>query len=456
MWLTLSHASVVRARNSNKFVVSASGRRAASWLAIAMNVGESYNACPFSKKRRQRCISRCRPSNPHANARESEISSQVSAFQTACYRRSSMAVVAAIVTLLMLAVRCPSMRSRSIEPALDGQQLYQAACAACHGSDGRGQPVAVRGFDIDPPDFTDCSLTTPEADLDWLSVVHQGGPARAFDRMMPAFGDELTEAEIVRVIDHVRTFCAERGWPRGDLNLPRPFVTEKAFPENEAVLTTTIVPSTSGRSAISFSTSIASAGAVNTKCSCRSTCRVGTPARGRSAWGISAPRTNTCCSTACRADRSCRRAASSRCRPAASRKGSATGSRCSRRSAPSARCCRTTDFSMRTPASKCRPTQNGPRRKRSGGSRSARASWRTAGGARGRRWSRCSARASSKTAATAEWDVLPQLQVSLSTRQHVLLNIGVRTPLSQRSERRTSVLVYLLWDWFDGGFFSGW
>ena len=71
----------------------------------------------------------------------------------------------------------------------------------------------------------------------------QGGPARAFDRMMPAFGDELTEGQIGRVIDHIRTFCVERGWPRGDLNLPRPFVTEKAFPENEAVLTTTIVPS---------------------------------------------------------------------------------------------------------------------------------------------------------------------------------------------------------------------
>jgi hypothetical protein len=55
-----------------------------------------------------------------------------------------------------------------------------------------------------------------------------------------------------------------------------------------------------------------------------------------------------------------------------------------------------------------------------------------------------------------EWDLLPQLQVSLSNRQHVLLNVGVRTPLSQRLERRTSVLLYVLWDWFDGGFFSGW
>ena len=48
--------------------------------------------------------------------------------------------------------------------------------------------------------------------------------------------------QIGLVLEHVRTFCAERGWPRGDLNLPRPFVTEKAFPENEAVLTTSIVP----------------------------------------------------------------------------------------------------------------------------------------------------------------------------------------------------------------------
>jgi len=59
-------------------------------------------------------------------------------------------------------------------------------------------------------------------------------------------------------------------------------------------------------------------------------------------------------------------------------------------------------------------------------------------------------------ASDAEWDVLPQLQVSLSTRQHVLLNVGVRTPISERRERQASVLVYLLWDWFDGGFLSGW
>jgi hypothetical protein len=59
-------------------------------------------------------------------------------------------------------------------------------------------------------------------------------------------------------------------------------------------------------------------------------------------------------------------------------------------------------------------------------------------------------------ASRTEWDLLPQMQVSLSTRQHVLLNIGVRSPMSNRADRSTSVLVYVLWDWFDGGFLTGW
>jgi hypothetical protein len=52
--------------------------------------------------------------------------------------------------------------------------------------------------------------------------------------------------------------------------------------------------------------------------------------------------------------------------------------------------------------------------------------------------------------------VVPQLQVSLNTRQHVLLNAGVRLPLTDADVRSSQLLVYVLWDWFDGGFFAGW
>ena len=53
---------------------------------------------------------------------------------------------------------------------------------------------------------------------------------RAFDRLMPAFGDALSADEIGRVVDYMRGFCTDRAWPRGELNLPRALVTEKAFP----------------------------------------------------------------------------------------------------------------------------------------------------------------------------------------------------------------------------------
>jgi hypothetical protein len=55
-----------------------------------------------------------------------------------------------------------------------------------------------------------------------------------------------------------------------------------------------------------------------------------------------------------------------------------------------------------------------------------------------------------------EWDVLPQMQVSLSTRQHILAAGGVRIPLTERGERHVQVLTYLLWDWWDGGLGDGW
>ena len=120
----------------------------------------------------------------------------------------------------------------------DGARIFRAACAACHGPDGKGQPRSTVGFDTPLPDFTDCSFATPETAADWMAIAHQGGPIRAFDRRMPAFGEVLSDEQIARAITYVRGLCADRAWPRGELNLPRPLVTEKAFPENETVLTT--------------------------------------------------------------------------------------------------------------------------------------------------------------------------------------------------------------------------
>jgi hypothetical protein len=51
---------------------------------------------------------------------------------------------------------------------------------------------------------------------------------------------------------------------------------------------------------------------------------------------------------------------------------------------------------------------------------------------------------------------LPGAQVTINQRQHVRLAAGVRLPVTDADERDKSVIVYLLWDWYEGGFLQGW
>ncbi len=76
---------------------------------------------------------------------------------------------------------------------VDGMAIYEANCARCHGSDGTGG----RG-----PSLIEHIANHPDKASD-IGIVTIGG------ENMPSFGDKLSEAEIVAVIDYAyETFCA--------------------------------------------------------------------------------------------------------------------------------------------------------------------------------------------------------------------------------------------------------
>jgi mono/diheme cytochrome c family protein len=164
-------------------------------------------------------------------------------------------LVAMTVSVRAAQRTAPPTSEPLLRPDASGEEIYRQACAACHNMDGSGQPQSVVGFQLPLPnghafpDFNDCATNTVEPLADWMAVVHRGGPVRALDRHMPAFGDALTDDQIERAVKYVWTFCKDSSWPRGDLNLPRAFFTEKAFPENETVWTTGVT--TSGAKAVS-------------------------------------------------------------------------------------------------------------------------------------------------------------------------------------------------------------
>lgn len=349
--------------------------------------------------------------------------------------------------------------TRQTQPpvARTGADIYRAACTTCHGPDGRGQPRSHVGFDLELPDFTDCGFATPEAEADWFAIVRNGGPVRAFDRLMPAFGEALTEEEILKVVGHVRAFCRDTSWPRGDLNLPRPLVTEKAFPENEALITTTI--ERTGGSAISNSVVYEH--------------RLGK----RSQWELVVPIDIQQDEKAGPWKRGLGDVAAAFKHvlfhdltrgsivsgglevvlpTGKESQGLGKGVTIFEPFVSVGQMIGSSGFvqaqaGVELPADRAKASRE--------------AFWRVAAGQTwfhnrfDREFSPMVELVAAQELVKGErvhWDVVPQLQVSLSRRHHVLLNGGLQLPLNDRADRGRMFRMYLLWDWFDGGFFSGW
>ena len=333
-----------------------------------------------------------------------------------------------------------------------GREVYEAACATCHASDGRGVAAAAADYPLPRPDFTDCNFATREPDVDWLAVSHAGGPARGFNRLMPAYGEVLSRDELNAAIAHIRTFCTSDAWPRGETNLPRPLFTEKAFPEDEYVVTL-----------------IASEGAVTNKIvyerriAARNQFEVVVPVelseQSPGDWtggvGDLAFAFKRVLAHGLRRGNILSASAELVLPTGSTERGIGGG---------------TTAVEPFVTFGQILPGKAFVHVQAGGAFPFDReladeAFWRMAIGRQftqgefGRIWSpMIDVLASHEFVADAKthWDVAPQMQVTLSTRQHIMVNAGVRIPVNERAGRSTQFVMYFLWDWFDGNLVSGW
>ena len=120
---------------------------------------------------------------------------------------------------------------------INPKALYATHCASCHGPGGDLAPESpvVQGLGVEPANFTDPLFNSRDPAGDWEMVVEHGGAALGLSEMMPAFGDVLTEHEIERVVEYLKSVPGEHRYPDGALNLFLPLNTIKAFPEDEVV-----------------------------------------------------------------------------------------------------------------------------------------------------------------------------------------------------------------------------
>lgn len=310
------------------------------------------------------------------------------------------------------------------------------------------------GFDTPLPDFTDCAFATAEADIDWIAVVHEGGRIRGLSRRMPAFGDALTPEQIASAVGYVRHFCSEPAWPRGDLNFPRAFFTEKAFPENEVVWTNSVTggPDKAIGNEIVYERRFGSRNQIEAVIPIDAFKSQGTWTKGigdvafafrrtllsnLSSGSIAAAGAEVIFPTG-HADR-----------------GLGNGFHIYETFAM---------FGQALPRNSYLQLHGGLEVPSNSTLGTKEAYLRTALGTTfmadrgfGRSWSpQVEVLWARPFGGASEWDLVPQLQVSLSKIQHVMIAGGVRIPLNERDERKTAVVTYLLWDWFDGGFTQFW
>ncbi len=340
-----------------------------------------------------------------------------------------------------------------------GKDIFEAACVACHGVDGRGQVDAATVFPKPKTflDFTACDQTTPELNVDWKATIRDGGHGRGFSPIMPSFSDALSDKDIDKVIDYLRGFCTEKKWPRGEFNLPLALVTEKAFPENETVLT--------GAVNVKGSPEVGSDLIYEKRFGARTQLEIDVPIgvvrNSPGVWyggigdatiglkqvlfanlksgsilsgfgGIVVP-------------------------SGSSAHGLGSGTAAFETFAAYAQLLPRLSFiQLQAGTEQPGDTAKAPRNAFWRGAFGK--SFRQSGGV-GRMWTPMVEFVASHDFGpepVTDWDVIPQFQVTLSQRQHVRLNLGLRIPATKTTERPVQAMFYLIWDWFDGGLREGW
>ncbi len=85
-------------------------------------------------------------------------------------------------------------------PAAEDAAVFEGHCAACHGTDGRAR--TPQGRKVKAKDLRESRLTEAEIERQ----IREGSRIKTGISVMPAFGHDLTDAEIQAAIRVVKSF----------------------------------------------------------------------------------------------------------------------------------------------------------------------------------------------------------------------------------------------------------
>jgi mono/diheme cytochrome c family protein len=140
-----------------------------------------------------------------------------------------------LVGLMVFVLAAPAYGQIVGDPAR-GRAVYLNSCVFCHGSDGKGNGPMAPLLPVKPADLTDCRITGEDSIGIAVGTIREGGPYQGISKVMPAFKGMLTEQQIADAASYAKSLCSDPDWVPVELNLPRPLLTDKAYPEQEVII----------------------------------------------------------------------------------------------------------------------------------------------------------------------------------------------------------------------------
>ncbi len=104
-------------------------------------------------------------------------------------------LLAAVAVSALLVLASASLRAQD---KANGEKVFKAKCASCHGPDGKGDTAAgkaTKSRDI-------CSdEVKAESDAAWTDIISKG------KNKMPAYAGKISDGDVKDVIAYMRSLC---------------------------------------------------------------------------------------------------------------------------------------------------------------------------------------------------------------------------------------------------------
>ncbi len=129
----------------------------------------------------------------------------------------SMLAKESAVRLQPVADVIPPVPTPDAQQVLQGGEIYAQYCAVCHGINGEGQPnwkTPLEDGSFPPPPHDSTGHTWHHPDGQLKNIIANGEKDIFPQSKMPAFGEQLSDAEIAAVREYIKTWwgAEERGF----------------------------------------------------------------------------------------------------------------------------------------------------------------------------------------------------------------------------------------------------